>query len=103
MSEPHYYILDGVHRSVAAREAGWATLPATLVRDGRPPRDFDAPVAALHSPLRSVDRLSRKYLDVLRLLPLIAAGRAEKRILLQPLGARFQTGSVPLPQVRLEP
>ena len=103
MTDPQYYLLDGVHRSVAAREAGLSLLPATLVEDGQPPLDFVVPIASLHSPLPSVDRLSKKYLKVLTLLPRISAGYTKARIIVQPLGARFQTGSIPLSQVRLEP
>lgn len=103
MDEPQYYILDGVHRSVAAREAGVSQLPATLVRDGSPSLEFDVPIDALHSPLPAVDRLSKKYLKVLHLLPRMIAGQGTPRIIVQPLGARFQTGSTPLSQVRLEP
>ena len=103
MSEPQYYILDGVHRSVAARELGVAELPAKLFVAGRPPREMNVRVAPLHSPLDSVDRLSRRFFDILQLVPQLAAGRSDRRILIEPLGARGQTGSFPIRQVRLEP
>ena len=103
MPNPQYYILDGVHRSVAARELGVPRLPATAFEDGRPPRDFDVPIADLHSPLPAVDRLSEKYLKVLPLVPRLASGAVTARLLVQPLGHRFQTSSTPLLRVRLEP
>ena len=64
MNEPQYYILDGVHRGVAARELGVAELPAKLFVAGGPPREVAVRVDSLHSPLDSVDRFSRRFFDI---------------------------------------
>ena len=104
MNEPQYYVEGGVRRSVAAREAGAASLPAVLFRDGRPPEELWVSVTALHVPSgkEAVSRSHPRYRQVLRDLPLILSGKMAAPIFVQPLGAAGQTASIPLSAVRLE-
>ncbi|NNJ27377.1 hypothetical protein [Alienimonas chondri] len=104
MDEPQYYVAGGVRRSVAAREAGAATLPAMLFRDGFPPQPIDVPLAALHVPETKdvISRTSSRYRQVLVDLPRILTGTMNAPIEVQPLGARGQSASIPLAAVRLE-
>ena len=49
-TSPQYYIADGVHRAVAAREIGLALLPARLVIQGQPDQLVYVSLDQLHSP-----------------------------------------------------
>ncbi|QDT15319.1 hypothetical protein [Alienimonas californiensis] len=104
MDEPRYYIENGVHRAVAAREAGAPTLPAVLYRDGRPPQLVVVRIAALHVPATkdALSRTSSRYRRVEAALPQILAGTMNAPIEVQPLGVRGQSASIPLASVRLE-
>jgi hypothetical protein len=53
---PQYYIADGVHRAVAARENGLLLLPARLVIQGQPDQFIQVRPDQLHSPKLSISR-----------------------------------------------
>jgi hypothetical protein len=103
---PQYYIADGIHRAVAARENGLMTLRARLVIQGQPDQCIDVSADQLHSPKLSISRKVTSRLDYPALEAAMATplGRAAvPPIEVQPLGASGQTGSVPLGQVQLVP
>jgi hypothetical protein len=101
---PQYYIADGVHRAVAARENGLLLLLARLVIQGQPDQFIYVRPDQLHSPKSSISRTvtARRNYPALEAALATAAGRAAiKPIEVQPLGAPGQTGSVPLAQVQI--
>jgi hypothetical protein len=100
-----YYIADGVHRAVAARENGMATLRALLVVQGQPDQVIDVSPDQLHSPKASISRTvtSRRNYPALEAAMATPHGRAAlPPIEIQPLGAPGQTGSLPLAQVQIK-
>lgn len=98
-ADPQYYILSGVRRCVAARTGGLTDVPAWLCVDGQPRVLTRVRLDQLHSPKTQVDRdfwyITRTEYQtcVLRTTP--------PPIEVQPLGAKGQTGSIPLSQVTL--
>jgi hypothetical protein len=103
---PQYYIADGVHRAVAARENGLVVLGAPLVVQGQPDRLIYVRPDQLHSPKASISRrvTSRRNYPALEATLATAAGRAAvPPIEVQPLGAPGQGASVPLAQVQIVP
>jgi hypothetical protein len=103
---PQYYIADGVHRAVAARENGLALIPARLVVQGQPDRLVYVHPDQLHSPKRAIIRrvTARRNYPALEAALATPAGRAVVQpIEVQPLGAPSQTASVPLAQVQIVP
>jgi hypothetical protein len=101
---PQYYIADGVHRAVAARENGLRVLPARLVVQGQPDQLIYIRPDQLHSPKVSISRrvTSRRNYPALEAALATPAGRAAVQpIEVQPLGAPSQTASVPLAQVQI--
>jgi hypothetical protein len=94
-----YYILQGVRRCVAAREAGLSDIPATIFEAGKSPVTTRLPLACLHSPKPSIARDYRyiRYSEypaqVLRTEP--------DPIHVEPLGAPGQGRATPLSQVAL--
>ena len=103
---PQYYIADGVHRAVAARENGLLLLPARLVVQGQPDLVIYVSPDQLHSPKVSINRrvTSRRNYPALQAALATPAGRAAiPPIEVQPLGAPGQTASVPLAQVQIVP
>ena len=101
---PQYYIADGVHRAVAARENGLLILRARLVIQGQPDQLIDVSPDQLHSPKVSISRkvTSRRNYPALEAVMASPVGSAAvPPIELQPLGAPSQTGSVPLAQVQI--
>ena len=93
MSRGGFFILNGVRRALAAREAGLKTVPAILYREGRPPeRRPRMRLAKLFSPKDSVDTNARFRQIVVPI---------EQPIAVEPLGARGQARSIPLAAVRL--
>jgi len=96
-----FYIEDGVHRAVAARENGLPMLPAILHEPGAASRLIWVKLDQLHSPRVSISRSDPRHnYPALEQVMGTAAGRAEIRpIEIQPFGAVGQTGSVPLDQV----
>jgi len=99
-----YYIADGVHRAVAARENGLARVPARLVIQGQPDQLIHVSPDQLHSPKASISRTvtARRDYSALETAMATPAGRAKvPPIEVQPLGVPGQTGSVPLAQVKI--
>jgi len=95
-----YYVLDGVRRSVAAREAGRADIPAKITELGKPSVLTRIPLDQLHSPKPEVLRDYRyvRYTEyptqVLRTEP--------PPITVEPLGLPGQLPTTPLFQVSLK-
>jgi hypothetical protein len=81
-----FYIHNGVRRALAAREAGQRTIGALVLRPGKPPV------------LRRLPPKKRVELDARfqRIRPPI-----RNPIEVEPLGARGQSRSVPLAEVKL--
>ena len=103
---PQYYIADGVHRAVAARENGLSAIPARLVVQGQADRLIYVIPDQLHSPKASISRrvTSRRNYPALEAALATPAGRAAvPPIEVQPLGAAGQGASVPLAQVQIVP
>src|SRR5437016_740068 len=101
---PQYYIADGVHRAVAARENGLRLIPARLVIQGQPDQLIYVGPDQLHSPKASISRTvtNRRNYPALEAAMATPAGRtAVSPIEVQPLGAPGQTASVPLAQVQI--
>src|SRR5437879_4984569 len=101
---PQYYIADGVHRAVAARENGLLLIPARLVVQGQRDQFIDVNLDQLHSPKGSISRrvTSRRNYPALEAALATTTGRAAvPPIEVQPLGAPGQTASVPLAQVQI--
>lgn len=99
-----YYIADGVHRAVAARENGLAGVPAKLVMQGQPDQLIYVSPDQLHSPKASISRTvtARRDYPALETAMATSTGRAMvPPIEVQPLGAPGQTASVPLVQVKI--
>ena len=100
-----YFIEDGVHRAVAARENKLKAIPAVLYEPGQPPKLVFVPLDQLHSPKLSISRSDPRHA-----YPLLEAamgtplGRSKiPPISLQPLGAPGQPQSIPLGQVTIQP
>lgn len=103
---PQYYIADGVHRAVAARENRLLLLPARLVVQGQPDQFIYVRPDQLHSPKASINRrvTSRRNYPALEAALATLAGRAAvPPIEVQPLGAPGQSTSVPLALVQIVP
>jgi hypothetical protein len=103
---PHYYIADGVHRAVAARENALRLLPARLIIQGQADRFIYVSPDQLHSPKASISRrvTARRNYPALETALATPAGRATvPPIEIQPLGAPGQTASVPLARVQIVP
>ena len=101
---PQYYIADGVHRAVAARENALPLIPARLVIQGKPDQLIYVSPDQLHSPKASISRTvtSRRNYPALEAAMATSAGRAAVQpIEVQPLGAPGQTACVPLAQVQI--
>ena len=103
MDEPQYFICEGVRRCVAAREAGFRLMKATLVVAGRPDRALFVPLASLHSPKLSTSGSHDRYDDVRRALLTVQGRLKLTPIEIQPLGVPGQKRSIPLADVRLDP
>jgi len=94
---PQYYIADGVHRAVAARENGLLLIPARLVVQGQPDRLIYVRPDQLHSPKASISRIvtARRNYPALEAALASPAGRAAiPPIEVQPLGAPGQTAAL---------
>ena len=103
-TKPQYYIADGVHRAVAARENGIRLLPARLVIQGQPDQSIYVSPDQLHSPKASISGrvTSRRNYPALEAAMATPAGRAAiPPTEAQLLGAPGQTASVPLAQVQI--
>ncbi len=103
---PQYYIANGVHRAVAARENHLMLIPARLVIQGQPDQLIYVRPDQLHSPKQTISRTitTRRNYPALEAAMSTPAGRAAiPPIEIQPLGAPGQTASVPLAQVQIVP
>jgi hypothetical protein len=56
-----FFIENGVHRAVAARENRLKAIPAILYEPGQPPRQIWIPLDRLHSPRTSVSRSDPRH------------------------------------------
>jgi hypothetical protein len=100
-----YFIEDGVHRAVAARQHGLKIIPAVLYEAGNPPRRVYVPLDQLHSPKASISRSDPRH-NYPALAAAMATAVGQSRIppiSIQPLGAPGQPGAVPLGQVTIAP
>lgn len=88
-----FFILNGVRRALACREAGRKTVPAILYRDGQAPEH--RPRVRLTSLFTSKKTVLRDH-RYLRIVPPIG-----DPIEVEPLGARAQSKAMPLEAVRL--
>jgi hypothetical protein len=98
-SLPQYYIADGVHRAVAARENGLRVILARLVVQGQPDQLIYVGPDQLHSPKMSISRTvtaRRNYPALEAALATVAGRAAMAPIEVQPLGAPGQTASITL-------
>jgi hypothetical protein len=103
---PQYYIANGVHRAVAARENHLRLIRACLVVAGQPDQIVYVSLDQLHSPKTFISRTvtARRNYPVLEAVMGTIAGRASiPPIEIQLLGAPGQTASIPLDQVRILP
>lgn len=101
-----YYIADGVHRAVAARENHLAAIPARLVIQGQQDQLILVRLDQLHSPKPTIHLAvtARRNYPALENAMGSAKGRATiPAIEIQPLGVPGQTASVPLTQVQIVP
>ena len=101
--DPQYFIEDGVHRAVAAREIGLRMIPEILFVNGQPPQRIMADLKDLHSPKSVISRSDPRH-NYCRLEAVMATvlGRARiPPISLQPLGVPRQKRSIPLAQVQI--
>lgn len=98
-----YFIEDGVHRAVAAREHGLPAIAAILFSPGNPPRALMVALDQLHSPRRSISRFDPRHnYPALEAAMGISTKRAKiPPISLQPLGDAGQPLSIPLAQVQI--
>jgi hypothetical protein len=99
-----FFIENGVHRAVAARENGLRVIPAILHEPGQPPRQVYIPLDCLHSPRRSISRSDPRHnypaLEQAMGTPL---GRSRvPPIEVQPLGLPGQPASILLAQVMID-
>ena len=103
MADPQYYIRQGVRRSVAAREAGFRTIPAKLIVAGRPDAFLNVPLDALHANRSTTPELDARYLRALYGFRDPAQRPGIPPILVTPLTDAPTRALTPLPAVRLIP
>jgi len=98
-----FYIEDGVHRAVAARENGLRAIMVILYEPGQPPRQMLVTLDCLYSPRTSISRSDRRHnFPALELAMGTVAGRMRMPAIgIQPLGIAGQTASVPLARVTI--
>jgi hypothetical protein len=98
-----YYILNGVHRAVAARENGLQVILAFLFVEGQVPQLLAVPLDRLHSPKSTISRSDPRhsYLALEKAMSTPAGRSIIPEIEIEFLGSSGQTGSVPLAQVVL--
>jgi hypothetical protein len=103
MHRVDYYIENGVHRSVAAREAGVNQILGILFEPGHPPRQVLVNLSELHSSKTSISASDGRYGPVVQAMQTPLGRSRIPPILLQPLGLRGQPPTISLLQVRLDP
>jgi hypothetical protein len=98
-----YFIENGVHRAVAARENGLTMLPAILYEPGVVPRSIWVRLDQLHSPRLTFSRSDPRHnYPALELAVGTTQGRSKlPPIEVQPLAVPGQPSSVPLSQVTI--
>lgn len=98
-TNPQYYILEGIRRCVAAREAGLKDIRAQIIRVGKPDVFARIPLDQLHSRKHWIPRDSRyiRYTEY----PTLVLKTEPPPIAVEPLGLPGQQPSVPIPQVLL--
>jgi hypothetical protein len=97
---PQYYILQGVRRSVAARDAGLSDIPAFIVEEGKADVLTRIPLYQLHSPKHEILRDYRYIRDTE--YPTRVLKTEPPPIIVEPLGAPGQGQSIPISQVVLK-
>src|SRR5437879_2934070 len=98
-TKPQYYILEGVRRSVAAREAGLKDILAQIIRAGTPDVFVRIPVDQLHSRKQQIPRDHRyiRYTEY----PTLVLKTQPPPIAVELLGLPGQQPTVPIAQVLL--
>jgi hypothetical protein len=98
-----FFIENGVHRAVAARENLLPMIPAILYEPGVAPRPIWVRLDELYSPRRTISRSDPRHnYPALEQAMGTAQGRSRMPpIEVQPLGAPGQPSSVPLSQVTI--
>ena len=97
-----YYIEAGVHRAVAAREAGLTEIRAVLYVPYQPPQHLSVPLDRLHSSRRSVVGHTTRRRDLPGLIRAMADPVARAKvpeIAIQRLGEQGQPSTIPLADV----
>ena len=97
-----YYIESGVHRAVAAREAGLTELPARLYVPNSPVLELDVSLASLRSKRRTITRRITRRRDLPGLIRAMADPVTREkvpRIELQRFGEFAQPKTIPLADV----
>lgn len=98
-----FYIFDGVHRAVAARELRLIGVLATLHDEGSRPRLIVVDPARLYSPKSEIKRFykNRDFHELVALMGTVEGRTRLRPIEVERLGNPGQTGSVPLVDVRI--
>ncbi len=97
--DPQYYIQAGVRRAFAALAAGRTDISATVYVGGKAGHTIRVRLDQLHSPKATILRDSR-YI-VRTEYPTAILKTEPPAIEVEPLGAPYQTASIPLARVRL--
>ncbi len=100
---PHYYIAEGVRRSVAAREAGLKLIRAILHEPGKPHRIIYVSPDQLHSPKCSISASDPRYQRAALGMSTPTGRNAMPPIEIELLGSAGQTSAIPLKDVLLDP
>ena len=97
---PQYFILDGVRRAVATREASLMDIPATIFDPGKSPVSKRIMLGELHSPKSFIPRDIRYIRNVE--YPTQVLKTEPPPIFVEPLGLPGQGRTTPLLQVVLQ-
>ncbi len=97
---PQYFILDGVRRAVAAREAGLADVPEIIFEPGKSKVTKRMVLNELHSPKTFIPRDIRYIRNVE--YPTQILKTEPPPIFVEPLGLPGQGSTIPLLQVLLQ-
>ena len=98
-----YLLSDGVHRSVAAREAGLAGVLAWVCYDDgvQPPRQVVVPLDQLYSPHITINRFDRRrdLLDLIRQMGSILGRSRVEAVIVAPVTPAVAARYTPVRQV----
>jgi hypothetical protein len=99
-----FFIENGVHRAVAARENGMRMIPAVLYEPGRTPRVIFVALDQLFSPRVSISRSDPRhnYTALERAMGTPVGRSRIPPIDVQPRGAKGQPASIPLTLVTID-